>query len=80
MNEYGFRYFASRNSDAAAVIDRHGATSVARRSADLVDGIARVSRLPASHRAMSWPSSRQTARNTLAAYLAGIAAASMSFP
>ncbi|HUO68377.1 MAG TPA: AMP-binding protein [Gammaproteobacteria bacterium] len=41
MNEYGFRHFASRNSDAPAIIEQNGTTWSRGALLELADGVAR---------------------------------------
>ena len=74
MNEYGFRYFASRNSDAAAVIDHHGTTWSRGALLDLVDGIARAFSAAGLASGDVVAIVAPNCAEYLAAYLAGIAA------
>jgi len=74
MDEYGFRYFASRNSDAAAVIDHDGATWSRGALRELADGVARAFSIaglaPGDVVALVAPNCAEY----LAVYLAGITA------
>lgn len=74
MNQYGFDYFASRNSDAPAVIDHDGTTWSRGALLDLVDGIARAFSAAGFASGDVVAIVAPNCAEYLAAYLAGIAA------